>query len=243
LSKDRIERGIGRNAARTAFDSLAREYDLWYRTPLGALVDALEKEAIFSLADVQIGETALDVGCGTGNYALELARRGARVRGIDSSPRMLEIARWKAQEQGLPVEFMHGFVEKLPFPDRTFDLITCVTVLEFASSPEDAVAEMVRTLKPGGRLVVGVLNAWSLWAVARRMERKETIYSRAHFFSPLALAALLRPYGNVAWQTAVFIPPWGVRPKPMAVRVTEFLGRLLLKPFGAFIAARVVKGR
>lgn len=226
-----------------SFDSLAREYDLWYLMPLGALVDALEKDAVFSLAEVRGGEAALDAGCGTGNYSLELVRRGARVRGIDPSAKMLEIARGKAHEQGLPVEFTHGFVEDLPFPDQTFDLITSITVLEFASSPEVAVAEMVRTLRPGGRLVLGVLNSWSLWALTRRLKRKETIFSRAHFFSPLELAALLRPNGNVAWQTAVFVPPWYVRPNPMAARAIEFLGRLLLKPFGAFIAARVVKGR
>ncbi len=225
------------------FDGLASKYDLWYQTPLGALVDALEKQAIFSLAEVRGGETALDAGCGTGNYSLELARRGARAWGIDPSAKMLEIARGKAHEQGLPVEFTHGFVEDLPFPDRTFDLITCVTALEFTSSPEDAVAEMVRILKPGGRLVVGVLNAWSLWAVARRMGQKETIYSRAHFFSPLELGALLRPYGNVTWRTAAFVPPWYARPNPVAASAVEFLGRLLLKPFGAFIAARVLKGR
>ncbi len=243
MKRSRLEHEIKPNGSWTAFESLAKDYDSWYRTPLGTLVDGLEKKAIFSLAEVKTGEMVLDVGCGTGNYALELARRGAKVRGIDPSTSMLEIARTKAQEQRLPVEFTHGFVEELPFSDQTFDLVTCVTVLEFTKSPRSAVAEMIRTLKPGGRLVVGVLNSWSLWALARRLRRKETIYSRAHFFSPFGLVGLLRHYGNVTWQTAVFVPPWYAEPNPRTAGAFEFLGKLLLKPFGAFIAARVVKGR
>lgn len=61
--------------AGTAFDRLASRYDTWYTTPLGAFADARQKEAIFALAGVRPGEWALDVGCGTGNYTLALARQ------------------------------------------------------------------------------------------------------------------------------------------------------------------------
>lgn len=235
------EQENGQNTAWAAFDSLARAYDLWYQTPLGMLVDILEKKAIFSLAGVKDGEVVLDVGCGTGNYALELARRGARVRGIDPSAQMLEIARKKALEVRLPVEFTRGSVEELPFPDATFDLVTGVTMLEFTPSPKRAVGEMVRTLRPGGRVVIGVLNAWSLWTLTRWLEQKETVYSCAHLFSPPELVALLRPYGKVTWRTAVFIPPWHTKPNPRVAGPLELLERLLMRPFGAFIAARVVR--
>lgn len=59
----------------TAFDRLASRYDAWYTTPLGAFADDREKEAVFALAGVRPGVGALDVGCGTGNYTLALARR------------------------------------------------------------------------------------------------------------------------------------------------------------------------
>jgi len=254
-------------AVRT-FDHLAPRYDAWYATPLGAFVDAREKEVIFALAGVRPGERALDVGCGTGNYTLELVRRleqgskgaeeqgrnspctsaplrlgsSAQVVGVDPAPTMLAIATGKAREAGLPVGFTQAVAEALPFPAGSFDLAVSVATLEFVASPQAAVAEMIRVLRPGGRLVVGVLNAWSLWALAYR-RRKGSVYEQAHFFSPPALLALLRPYGPVVWRNCVFVPPWHPRRPGLCAVVLERLGSALLKPFGAFLAARVEKRR
>ncbi len=88
------------------FDELASEYDKWYQTPLGSLSDILEKAVVFSLANVKHGGLALDVSCGTGNYALELARKGAKVIGIDTSKKMLKIAINKTEENMLEVDFL-----------------------------------------------------------------------------------------------------------------------------------------
>ena len=57
----------------TAFDRLAHHYDAWYATPLGALVDREEKQAVLALAKPRAGKRALDVGCGTGIYTVALA--------------------------------------------------------------------------------------------------------------------------------------------------------------------------
>ncbi len=178
-----------------AFDRLASRYDAWYDAPLGAFVDAREKDAVFGLAGVRPGERALDVGCGTGNYTLELARQPllvslspmhpgspAQVVGVDPAPAMLAIATRKAKGEGPPVHFVQAVAENLPFAPGSFDLVVSVTTLEFVASPEAAVAEMVRVVQPNGRLVVGVLNAWSLWALAYR-RREGSVYEHAHFFS------------------------------------------------------------
>ena len=85
----------GGNVAR--FDDLAAGYDDWYGTPLGALVDALERSAIFALTGEVEGQNALDASCGTGHYALALARRGARVTAVDASAPMLALAQVKAR--------------------------------------------------------------------------------------------------------------------------------------------------
>ena len=130
------------------FDRMAEDYDSWYQTPLGARSDALEKEAIFSLAEPRPGEYALDVSCGTGNYALALASMGVRVIAIDASAQMLQIARSKATREGLFLDFRQGKAEEMPFANNSFDLVTAVLLLEFARSPEKALSEMLRVLKP-----------------------------------------------------------------------------------------------
>ncbi len=223
-----------------AFDRLASRYDAWYTTPLGAFVNIREKEVLFRLADVQPGERALDVGCGTGDYTLALARQGVQAIGIDLAPAMLAVATRKAKAIGLPVEYLWGTAETLPFPAESFNLVVSVTTLEFVNSPPAVVAEMMRVLRPGGRLVVGVLNAWSLWAWVYRRQ-KGTVYVYAHFFNPPELIRLLQSYGPVAWQSCMVIPPWSPGRMGGVALSLERLGSILLKPFGAFLVARTEK--
>lgn len=199
------------NVAHSDFRDLAARYDTWYGTPLGAFAHTLEQEAIFGLADVKPGERAVDVGCGTGIYALELARRGLRVVGIDASSEMIAIAREKFREAGLPGFWVCGSAEALPFRSQSADLAVAVTSLCFVSEPDRAVAEMQRVIAPGGRIVLGELNRWSWWALVRRLKGlvKDTIYNRAHFWSRRELARLLRRNGLVprAVRVVLHIPP------------------------------------
>jgi ubiquinone/menaquinone biosynthesis C-methylase UbiE len=152
----------------TDFDELARRYDAWYATPLGAWADQHETEAVFRLLEPRPGERLLDLGTGTGRYAQEAARRGARVVGIDPSPGMLAVARGRVA--GQPVDLICAGAARLPFPDRSFDAILAMTSLCFVSDPVAVLREAARMLKPGGRLVLGELNRWSLWALVRRIE-------------------------------------------------------------------------
>ena len=106
-------------------------------------------------------QRVLDLGCGTGDLALTIARLSAGktgVTGLDYSPPMLEKARRKATASGLSVEFIHGDATQMPFPDSHFD---CVGI-SFAfrnltyKNPlcEPHLAEVLRILKPGGRYVI-----------------------------------------------------------------------------------------
>ncbi|MCL4459552.1 MAG: class I SAM-dependent methyltransferase [Chloroflexi bacterium] len=222
------------------FETIASGYDEWYKAPLGALCDDLEKRAIFSLAGIERGELALDVGCGTGNYTLELARRGARAVGLDSSEAMITIASRKARARDLHVDFIRARAEALPLASETFDVVLSVTTLEFITSPDLAIGEMWRVLKPGGRLVIGVLNAWSIWAIGRA-RRKDSLYAQAHFFSAPELLRLLHPYGEVSWEGVIFFPPWPFIARGRFAKIIDDLASLVAKPLGAFLAARVVK--
>jgi ubiquinone/menaquinone biosynthesis C-methylase UbiE len=97
---------------------------------------------------------ALDVGCGTGFLALELAARGHRVTGVDFAPAMIAQARDKAAAQGLPIRFEEADAEALPFPAGSFDLVVSRHLLWTLPHPEMAIDEWIRVLRPGGRLAV-----------------------------------------------------------------------------------------
>lgn len=153
-------------------------YDAWYETPLGAVSGRLEKELILSMAGVKKGEKALDAGCGTGIYSIELARRRAITTGIDSSGEMLDWAGAKARKEGLTVEFVSTDALSLPFFDDYFDIVLSVDLLCFVKEREKALLEMRRVLRPGGRLIVGVLNK------CLRVELPEDFPGACHFHSP-----------------------------------------------------------
>ena len=97
---------------------------------------------------------ALDVGCGTGFLALELAARGHRVTGVDFAPTMLALARRKAAEGGFSIRFEQADAERLPLAGGAFDLVVSRHLLWTLPHPEAAIDDWIRVLRPGGRLVV-----------------------------------------------------------------------------------------
>lgn len=168
------------------FDQSAETYDEWCSTPLGSFVDELEKQIMKKIAQPKQGEKALDLGCGTGIYSLWLSEQGVYVTGIDISSEMLKKAKSKAENKNQNIEFIKGDVHSLPFPDQTFDLIISNIVLEFVDSPKKVISEGLRVLKPGGRLVIGMIGKHSDWAKMYEMrgkDKKDSIFSNAHFFS------------------------------------------------------------
>jgi SAM-dependent methyltransferase len=103
-------------------------------------------------AKVRAGQHVLDVGCGTGVVAITAARIGARVRGIDLTPELLERAHENACIANVEIEFREGDTEMLPFDDAAFDVVLSQFGHMFAPRPEVALAEMLRVLKPGGTI-------------------------------------------------------------------------------------------
>jgi len=224
------------------FKELAARYDAWYRTPLGSLAHALEMDAILALAEIKPGERVVDIGCGTGIYTVEVAQRGAHVIGVDPSMEMITIAQEKLRQAGLTGQFVCGSAEALPFRSGKFDLALAVTSLCFVHSPDRAIEEMRRVLRPGGRLVLGELNRFSLWAFLRRLKGffRETIYSQAHFWSRQELGRLLRAKGFHldTVHTLLYFPPIPFRTFLKSYRFFEVVIKKLLPGTGAFIAMR-----
>ena len=124
--------------------------------------DRTIKRRVLARAAIASGEQVLDVGCGTGTLALAAAAAapGVTVTGLDADASILARARGKAAAAGLEIAFDEGMSTALPYEDESFDLV--LTTLFFHHLPDDAkrqtAAELVRVLRPGGRLVVGDLG-------------------------------------------------------------------------------------
>jgi ubiquinone/menaquinone biosynthesis C-methylase UbiE len=122
------------------------------------------------------GAPALEVGCGAGVLSVALAQRGLSVQALDPAPAMAALARRRAAEAGVDSQMTVclGDAHALPFADASFELVMSLGVLPWLHSPARAVAEMARTLKPGGWLIASFDNRASL----------------VHFLDPLRNPAL-----------------------------------------------------
>jgi demethylmenaquinone methyltransferase/2-methoxy-6-polyprenyl-1,4-benzoquinol methylase len=107
------------------------------------------------LPDVLSTARILDVACGTGDLSLTLFESGkTRIVGVDFCRPMLEIARSKALKRSSDVSFIEGDALSLPFLDRSFEAATIAFGLRNLASVESGIAELLRVLKPGGKVVV-----------------------------------------------------------------------------------------
>ena len=127
------------------FDTIARTYDRLNRLMTLGLDRRWRKRALRGIQG-----NVLDVACGTGDMAVSLVERGCTVTGVDISEEMLAIARQKAPM----VTFMIADAEHLPFPDASFDAVTCAFGVRNFVHLEQGLNEMLRVLKPGGQLVI-----------------------------------------------------------------------------------------
>jgi SAM-dependent methyltransferase len=111
-----------------------------------------------AVADLHPGEVVLDLGSGAGADVLISARRvapGGRAIGLDMTVEMLELARRNATDAGVDnVEFVQGYLEEIPLPDDSVDVVISNCVLNLAADKNVVLAEAARVLRPGGRLAI-----------------------------------------------------------------------------------------
>jgi ubiquinone/menaquinone biosynthesis C-methylase UbiE len=111
-------------------------------------------ELVVERAGVEPGMALLDVACGTGNATLPAARAGARVTGLDFAPGLLEIARERAADAMLEIDFVEGDAQELPFEDASFDRVVSTFGHMFAPDHRRTADEMKRVLRPDGVIAV-----------------------------------------------------------------------------------------
>ena len=109
-------------------------------------------ETLCEAVDLDAGERVLDVAAGNGNASLAAARRFARVTSTDYVPELLEQGRVRSTADRLPIDFRVADAEALPFPDTSFDVALSVFGVMFAPDQDRAAAELVRVVRPGGRI-------------------------------------------------------------------------------------------
>lgn len=142
--------GKGRYVRRL-FATIADRYDL-ITVLLSFGRDRRWKARLVDMAAPGPGCAALDLACGTGDIAFELHSRGARVVGLDITPRMIELARAKTPRPPAAPRFLVGDIMALPFPGGCFDLVTTGYGVRNVPVLEPALREIHRVLRPGGRL-------------------------------------------------------------------------------------------
>jgi ubiquinone/menaquinone biosynthesis C-methylase UbiE len=186
---------LQRRIQRYGWDLAAQAYE-----PLWEAQLAEPREALLQLASLRSGEHVLDVACGTGLVTLEAARavgRSGQVLGVDLSERMTDVARQRATEQRVSnVSFMRMDAQKLALPDASFDVALCALGLMYVPDPEQALRDMRRVLRPGGRLVLAVWGdrsqcGWSeLFAIVDAEVASEVcpLFFRLGQYDALALA-------------------------------------------------------
>jgi len=172
--------GEGAPMSQGVFEAEAtfKSWDDDYYPPLAErLYDRAIGETL-RLLQSEEGDTVLDAGCGPGVHSIRAARAGVRCRAIDISQWVLDEAKRRASEAGVldRIDFQQADLTNLPFDDASFDRIFSWGVVIHIPNIEDALRELVRILKPGGRLALYLTNrsAWehtgerlARWALRR----------------------------------------------------------------------------
>lgn len=162
------------------------------------------RQKVLDLAELRVGQSVLDVGCGTGTLAIEAAARvgtAGRVAGIDPAPRQIARARSKAGRSGLAIDFRFSAIEALPFPDASVDVVTSTLMLHHL--PDDlklqGLFEIRRVLRTGGRLVVCDF----VGSDANRQDQTELLSSAS--FTNLESEELRFRRTHRRWSGAIFV--------------------------------------
>jgi SAM-dependent methyltransferase len=171
-------------------------YRAWsesYDEPGNPIV-ALEQPVVWSLIETMPPGRALDAACGTGRHTRRLVELGHEVTGTDLTPEMLQRAAASIPQ----ATFLEADLRRLPAEDESFDLVVCGLALSHLAELGDAVTELARVLRPGGRMVISVLHPFQAhlgWHAPFSDERGERAFVREHPHTHADFMAAFRAAG------------------------------------------------
>lgn len=175
------------------------------------------------------GRDVLDLGCAGGFMAEALAARGAHVTGIDPAEGAIAAARAHARAQGLRIGYDVGVGEALPYGDASFDAVVCVDVLEHVGDLHRVMAEVARSLRPGGLFLFDTINRNPLARLATITVAEDLLrllprgtHDPAKFIKPAELRAAMQGAGLVPGAFT------GLGPRGVNMRLDLTFGRLPL---------------
>jgi SAM-dependent methyltransferase len=147
--------------SKTTWDACGAAFDRFTSTE-DSFSENVERPVIESLLGDLTDTRALDLGCGSGTYATQLAARGAQVVGVDLSATMLGLAQGRARTSAVALELLVADITRpLPFSSRQFDLVFTATALHYVEDLGSAVREIARVMRPQARLIASVLHPMS----------------------------------------------------------------------------------
>ena len=139
------------------FNKIASTYDRLNHIMTLGLDRRWRRLAVRELPTSNSHLSILDVACGTGDMSIQLLKKGCQVTGVDLSEEMLAITRQKTDSAGFQLssfDFQLADAEQLPFPDASFDAVTCAFGIRNFVNLDRGLSEMVRVLKPGGTVAI-----------------------------------------------------------------------------------------
>ena len=208
------------------FNEFASQYDEWYKENKGKFIDKVETDLAFKMLKIDKGMKILDIGCGTGNFSIKLAKMGCQVTGIDVSEVMLEIARAKASEEVLQIEFINMDATDLRFRDSEFDIVVSMAAIEFISDVKRVVEGIFRVAKSGGQVLIGTINGESEWGEFYKSKavRDSTVFKYADF-KALQEMKTWKPENLLRTGECLFISPFADEAEFNYERENEFAGK------------------
>lgn len=199
------------------------------------------------------GKSVLEIGCGIGLDALEFAKNGAKVTAIDLSPQNIELTKQYFAHNQLEANIMVANAEALSFKDESFDLVIAIGVLYYTPNPQQAINEILRILKPGGKTICMFYNKLSWYSLLAKIsgtnfDNQEKDAPIMKLFSSQQLEAMYESFSDIKLTIDRFPQKTIKRSGLMAslynygfVPLFKAIPEPLIKSFGSHIIVEAIK--